>query len=145
MAAARVELLLIAAVALISLSGVVAWPDKLSSGNLVLALSGLFLAQTLVRDLYLLYRRDKRENMPEEVSRPVFCVETTVGVAGVIVGSMLIFASAGPVVAVSDGIWVILVALTMLLCFALRDYVVQWNPWAIRRDPDHVNIIVRIR
>ncbi len=145
MAAAGVELLLIAAAALISLSGVIAWPQQLSSGNLVLVFSGLFLVQTLIRDLYLLNRRDKRENSPEEVSRPVFCLETTVGIVGVIVGAVMVFAGSGPAVAMSNGIWAILLALTMLLCFALRDYVVQWNPWAIRRDPDHVNIIVRIR
>lgn len=145
MSADKAELLLIGVAVSISFSGFVDWPGKIAAGSLVLILSGLFLVQTLVRDLYLLYARNKPQAIPGEQSDAVFCLETTVGIAGVISGTGLIFSGFGSVMVVSDGMWTALVALTMVLCYFLRDYVIQWNPWRIRRDPDHINIVIRVR
>lgn len=38
-------------------------------------------------------------------------------------------------------VWSVLVMLIMGLGFVIKDYVLEWSPWRIRRDKDHMNIV----
>ena len=145
MSAARVELILVAGIGAALFSGALPSPVKILSANLVLGLSAVFLVQTLIRDLYLLYQQRKRGKSHDNVAGAAFCLETTVGIAGVITGAGWLLSGYSAVLEISEGVWAVLVVLTMLLCFLLRDYVIRWRPWAILRDPGHINIIVRFR
>ena len=136
----RVEL------ALIPIMGLAIWfltpvlPDALAVGRLFLYGSALVLFQSLVRDLWLLSRRDGGEPVVGKAVRCI-CVESAVGATGVVVGCVLVGVGISRSVAMSDWSWPVLVVMILSAGFLMKDFVFEWNPWRIRRDKDHINIV----
>ena len=116
-----------------------------SLGQVIIALSLLFLVQTLLRDIWLYYRMHKATNAGDMSEIRGFCVETTVGVSVLILGFAVLFFSQSQALEISFTLWWILAMFTMGLCFWLRDYVFSWRPWRIYKDPDHSNLLFKIR
>ena len=114
-------------------------PQRMETGYFILTLGLLFLVQSLIRDLWLLSR--KREIATPK--RPVrcMCLETGVGIIPIIVSAILMFGGFSRPVTLPFWAWMLGVPATLLTCFWLKDYVFEWNPWRIRRDDDHINII----
>ena len=116
-------------------------PPAVGLGNLFLTTSALLLFQGLLRDLWLLAKA-KRAPKSEAIKKiRCMCVESTVGMSGVVVGVVLLGAGLDWSVAMANWNWCLLVALTMIIGFAMKDYVVEWMPFRLRKDPDHMNIV----
>ena len=133
--------------ALIPVLGVSVWmvaPEesrKMDVGTLLLWASALLLFQSLVRDLWLL-RKAKMTNRTNPVRKMrCMCVESTVGVSGVIFGGVLLGTGISHAIVMHGWIWVLLTTATMAVGFIVKDYVFEWNPLRIRRDKDHTSIV----
>ncbi len=143
--AASFEFFLICLVGVLCFLVISSWPDSISIGRFVLSLSVLFLVQTLLRDLWLLVQQKSGRQPEGKQEKPVFCVESVVGISAVIIGCCLLFIAVPTTVYLNAMEWSIAVFLTMLLCFMLKDYVFEWRPWRVYKESGHVNIIVRWR
>src|SRR4051794_4064025 len=100
--AAKTELYLIVLGTVLVRLAVPLLPETVRLGTLLVAGSGLLLFQGLIRDLCLLI---KAKSEPPKPSRAIacMCVESTAGVAGMIVGAAL-FGSAIQL-SLSPGAW----------------------------------------
>ena len=125
-------------------SFVSSWPSRISTGSLILTFSTVFLIQTLIRDLALLYRQKTALRNKERRVQRCFCVESGVGVVFVIVGLVLLLGNLWGSVVFDKSDWIVSLALLMVSNYALKDLVFSWNPWRIYRDPEHLNIIPRL-
>ena len=115
-------------------------PDQMESGYFILALGLLFLFQTLLRDLWLLFRQSK---IPRSSMKAVqcMCLESGIGFLPVIISAVLIAGGFSRKLSIAPLIWLIAIPATLLFGFWLKDYVYEWKPFRIRRDPDHVNML----
>jgi hypothetical protein len=112
--------------------------------QIVLGTSALLLAQSLARDVAIIFRsrRSESKNEPRKEAQ-CFCLESTVGLTGVIAGLALIGLGSSHQIGVSRWGFSIAVAGTMALGFIIKDFVISWNPFGVRREKDHLNLIVR--
>ena len=137
-----------AELALIPIVGVVAWmlsdrlPARIGVGTLLLAASVLLLLQGLVRDLWLLSRRNHAPHDGAHRQALCMCVESTVGVTGVAAGLMLLGSGVDLTLSVAPWQWCMLAAGVLSVGFAIKDFILEWRPFRIRRDKDHLNIVV---
>ena len=69
------------------------------------------------------------------------CIESTVGATGIVAGAVLLGTGIDRPVVMDKGIWSPLAMATMAVGFAIKDYVLEWRPWRVRRDKDHTNIV----
>lgn len=141
--AEKVELGLIAAVAISFGAATVVLPERTTAGNLLLGASALILLQSLLRDLWLLAkaRREPPPNSPR--TGQCMCVESAVGITGVVAGLVLVMSGIGTTVPMGRWSWFAFAVVSLAAGFLMKDYVMEFKPWRIRRDKDHVNIIVR--
>lgn len=121
------------------------WPIEMAAGQLVLAISTIFLAQTLVRDLVLVYlaRLKGPEDQGARREAQCFCVESGVGALMVVLGLILFLAGLGGSVVLSKAVGLSLLTALLIVNYLMKDMVFSWNPWRIYRDPDHLNIVPR--
>ncbi len=119
-------------------------PDQIRLGSLLLGASALLLFQSLIRDLWLLAkaRRTAATIPPRRVAR-CMCVESTMGISGVAIGLITLACGIGTQVSMGKWCWSGIALLVFGTGFLIKDYVLESNPFRIRRDKDHVNIIVR--
>lgn len=133
--------------AIIFVISVAAWllghqlPRNIEMGRLVLTASAILLAQSLVRDLSLMWRmkRTVREG-PKRAAR-CMCVESTAGIAGIAAGTLLLGSGIAGAATMVPWAWSLTIFLALLLGFLSKDYVVAWGPLRLWRDPDHMNIL----
>lgn len=116
-------------------------PAKLSSGDLVLYASILLLAQGLVRDLWIKYAAPKVEAKPKKSGPICMCMESTVGVLGVIAGLMLLFVGTQTPMKLASWFWPALVGGVLVIGFLIKDFVLDWRTRSIRREKDHQSIV----
>ncbi len=133
--------------ALVPLLAATAWllapllPTGLSLGHLFLVCSVLLLLQSLVRDLWLLASMRLHGKPVAGQKIPCMCVESTVGFAGVVTGLTLLAVGLPQTVPIDRWGWCGLILSVTAIGFLLRDLVFEWNPWRIRFDKNHMNII----
>lgn len=111
--------------------------DELS--RIVLAGAVILLGQGLIRDVSLLLFRRRGTGAPKKAQ--CFCLESTVGLTGVVLGLGLLFAGVTMKVALGPIGTTLFVGTILIVGFIVKDYVLAWGPWRIRKDPDHMNII----
>src|SRR5271168_4839615 len=139
----RVELGLIAAVTVSFFLVAGVRPERISVGNLLFGAAAVVLLQGLLRDLWFLAKaRRKPPTHPPRVGRNM-CVESTVGITGLAVGLILVMCRVGMTAPMGRWSWGAFVLVSLGLGFLMKDYVMEFKPWRIRRDKDHLNIIVR--
>jgi hypothetical protein len=134
-------------VTLIPLVGATIWlmgewlPTSMGIGSLLLASSMLLLFQGLLRDLWLLFKqkRDTQSGTRQELL--CMCVESTVGVTGVVAGIIIFGSAIKWPVPMSSGIWSLLALAVLAMGFAIKDLIFEWRPFRIRRDKNHSNIV----
>jgi hypothetical protein len=134
-------------VILIPLAGAAIWlmrewlPADIGIGSLLLASSVLLLLQGLFRDLWLLFKRkqDTQSGTQQEVL--CMCVESTVGVMGVVAGIVIFGSAINRPVQMNSWIWSLLAVAVLTIGFAMKDFIFEWRPFRIRRDKNHLNII----
>ncbi len=121
-------------------------PSELNVGNLALMLSSLLLLQGLVRDLFILARAKRMshttENKVTRVAR-CMCMESTLGIIGILLGIGIFCIGINQSVQMANWAWGGWVMLTMSVGFAIKDLVIETNPWRIVRDKDHMNIVFK--
>lgn len=117
--------------------------SEMEIGDLVLYASALLLLQGLLRDVWLLIKA--RNGAPAAAQRAArcTCAESTVGVAGLAIGAALVGFGWSKPVTMDAWLWGIPAVLVLMTGFLIKDYVLESRPWRIRRDSDHVNILVR--
>ena len=139
----KIELLMIAIVCLLPFA--IKLPGLVSIANLVLWSAALLLLQSLVRDLTILWQRKRMNQTAKAQGREAacFCAESTVGILGILLGCILLFSRVGGMTTMATLSWFILALTVLSIGYFLKSYVLQWNPWKIVKDPDHLNIIVK--
>ncbi|MEE9369026.1 MAG: hypothetical protein V3V05_09200 [Pontiella sp.] len=115
-------------------------PDQMESGYFILTLGLLFLFQTLLRDLWLLSRQRKILRSSMKAAK-CMCLESGIAFVPVIASALLIIGGFSQIISIPPFVWLITIPTILLFDFRLKDYVFEWNPFRIRRDPDHVNIL----
>jgi uncharacterized membrane protein YdfJ with MMPL/SSD domain len=123
-----------------------AWPHisfPMPLWQIVLGLSALLLAQSLVRDVAILLRRQRAETGQPRKEAQCFCLESTVGTTGVLTAALLVFLGSATKVTLSRWEFFLAVAGILLLGLLIKDLVISWNPFAVRCEKDHLNLIVR--
>jgi len=70
------------------------------------------------------------------------CLESTLGLGGVLIGVALTAIGITTQVPLSTLAWPILIGSIMLFGFLTRDIVITWSPWGIKKHPGHGSILV---
>jgi hypothetical protein len=143
----RAEWIELAMIVVVATIGWLVWPyfsAAMPLWQIVLGASALLLAQSLVRDVAILFRsrHSESKNEPRKEAQ-CFCLESTVGMTGVIAGLALIGLGSSHQIEMSRWEFSIVAAGTMALGFIIKDFVISWNPFGVRREKDHLNLIVR--
>ena len=131
---------------MIPLSGVIAFfispalPRQMSVGNTLLMFSALLLLQSLIRDFSILFFRRKTSAPAALKTMQCLCVESAIGMTGVLAGAGILGLGIAQQVQIDKFTWGISVACLVGVGFAIKDFVIQANPWRIFRDKDHLNI-----
>ncbi len=115
-------------------------PHKLDLGTLLATMSILLLFQGLVRDLWLLAKNGRAQSSAPRTAR-CMCMETTLGVSGLVAGAILLGAGIGRTIVVAKWEWSLMAMAIMGAGFLIKDFVIHSSPWRIRRDKDHMNIV----
>ena len=113
-----------------------------SLGHIILWFSALLLFQGLLRDLWILRTRSKT-GPTEEKTAKMMCMESSIGLLGILVGLGLSFYFSSLAVALANWIWICLIAITLIIGFLLKDFVIAFDPLRITREPDHLNVVVK--
>lgn len=116
-------------------------PHEIPAGELLLGASAMLLLQSLIRDLCLLARQKRTSQRTPRRALRCICVESTVGVTGVIAGVVLLGAKIDQLIVINSWVLSVLVMAQMGAGFLIKDYVLEWNPWKLYRDKDHLNIV----
>lgn len=138
-----VEVLVIGVVSSLSW---LAWPCFTSPTPLwkiVLGVSALLLTQSLVRDIAILARSRRQASDEPRKEGSCMCLESTLGTTGIVAGAMLVGLGSSAQVAMGRPEFLLAVAGTMALGFIIKDWVISWRPLGMRREKDHLNLIVR--
>jgi len=136
---------------LIPLIGVASWflaallPTSTSVGKLLMWTAALLLLQGLLRDLWLLSRADQEGPAGDEREAQCLCMESTVGIAAIVLGVLLLASTLDIPLLMSALGWSLLVVAMLTMGFLMKDWVIEWNPWRIRRERGHVNLVVKWR
>ena len=138
----KVELLLIGAGALLTYIILPILPHRLSLGIFALVFSICLLAQSLIRDLIRLYFIKRQKLKPENIHAVCMCIESMVGLGGIIAGLALLFIGVSYEVKIPVWYWPVFTGFTWLFGFVIKNYVVDFTHWRIRRLPGHHNIIL---
>lgn len=121
-------------------------PPSLELGSLFAIVALALLGQGLLRDVWLLAkRRNAGGATAHREEARCMCMESTVGLSGVLVGVVLTAAGVPVVVRLPAGAWIVSGAIVWAAGFAMKDVVIQWSPWKLRRVKDHGSIWVRWR
>lgn len=114
---------------------------KIEIGELIAGAALLILVQGFFRDLWLLYRA--RQQQPDAPSRSArcMCVESAMGMTGLVVGIGLVGFGLNHPVSISPSALAGVVAATMTTGFLLKDFVFEWSPWKIYREKNHAQVI----
>jgi hypothetical protein len=115
-------------------------PAELGTGPLLVIACLMWLVQGGLRDLWLLH---VLKSQPVAAPRRIacLCLESSVGLTGIVVGVGLALAGIGGQVALNPGRWMLLAAVILTVGFFARDLVISWRPLGVRRDPDHHSIV----
>lgn len=134
-------------IALIALAGVASWfaagwlPADISVGALLLGASVLLLGQGLVRDLWLLSRRKQGEQRGVRREALCMCMESTVGATGVVAGLVVLGSAIDSTLSTSPLLVSAVAIGVLVLGFAIKDLILDFRPFRIRREKDHLNIV----
>jgi len=112
------------------------------TGRVALTCAGVLLAQSLIRDFWFVW--SKRGHKPTQAKHArCMCVESTLGMLGIVVGAVVLLAGFTTSLQTSALFWATAVGLTLVLGYFIKDYVLTWFPVRFKKDPDHMNIIVK--
>jgi len=141
--AEKVELVLIVGFCGLVYSLSTSFTQALALPRLVLYLAGAFLLQSLIRDLFILLVNRKRSSQAHESE--CMCVESALGISGVVFGAILFVSGFGSNITLSPIALALTLLVTLLSCFFLKDYVFSWRPWRLYKVKNHLNIVFKFK
>jgi len=116
-------------------------PAQLGAGELLTIACLTWLVQGGVRDLWLLYLMKSRPAVTPRRKLACMCLESSVGLTGLVVGVMLALSGIGGRITLNAGRWMLVAGMVFTLGFLAKDFVISWRPLGLRRDPDHHTIL----
>ena len=116
-------------------------PADISIGVLLLGASVLLLAQGLIRDLWLISRSKQHSHDGTRQQALCMCVESTVGVTGVVAGLVILGSTIDSTLSASPLLISLLAIGILVFGFSVKDLILEFRPFRIRRDKDHLNIV----
>ena len=119
------------------------FPSPTPVWQIVLGISALLLFQSLVRDVAILLRARHAASNEARKEAQCFCLESTIGVTGVVAGAALVGLGSSTHITIGRWEFLLIAAGTMALGFAIKDLVITWKPLGVRRETNHLNVIVR--
>ncbi len=143
--AEKIELGLIAATGVGVFVFTPARPAQIELGNFMLYCSALLLLQGLLRDIWLLIKGRKAARTGSSRVARCMCAESTVGITGLVVGAVSVGLGWGKPIVMTAWMSSAQVVLVLMTGFLIKDYVLELRPWRIRRDRDHLNVLVQWR
>ena len=114
-------------------------------GEVIAAAALLLLIQGFFRDLYLLWESKRTPSLAPAASARCMCVESAIGLTGVIAGVGLTAIGLNRSVYLEATRVMISIGLVMIVGFLLKDFVFEWSPWRISREKNHAQVIFRWR
>jgi hypothetical protein len=115
----------------------------LEPGELVAGGALLILLQGFCRDLWLLHAACRRKTTAPPRAVRCMCVESALGLTGIVAGVGLVgFGLTRPVFVSTAGL-AAGIGTVMVAGFLLRDFVFEWSPWKIYREKNHAQVIFR--
>ncbi len=114
-------------------------PVQVGVGALLVIACLIWLVEGGLRDLWLLYLLKSQPAAPRRLA--CMCLESSVGLTGVVVGVILALCNVGGQIAFNPARWMLLTATVLALGFVAKDFVISWRPLGVRRDPDHHSIV----
>ena len=116
-------------------------PRELTTPELLVIVCVIWLVQGGVRDLWIL-----RQMKSQPISAPprkmtCMCLESSVGLTGLLVGVTLTFFEGARTICLSPRNWTLMGGAVLTAGFFLRDFVITWHPFGIRRDAGHHSIV----
>lgn len=129
---------------LIPFIGWLVWQLNMSNSleltRIVLYASALLLLQGLIRDITLLMISKPNAN-EETIQATCLCVESSIGMTGIIAGAVLIGIGFDSTLNMSPLKWSMGIMGVLVIGFLIKDFVIQAIPLRIYRDKDHMNIV----
>ena len=116
---------------------------NLELGEFIAGAALLLLLQGFVRDLWLLREARRRVAATPARTAACLCVESAVGLTGIIAGTGLVGLGLARPVALGAAGLAGAVGAVMIAGFLLKDFVFEWSPWKIYREKNHAQVIFR--
>ncbi|CAM2846925.1 hypothetical protein [Rariglobus hedericola] len=120
-------------------------PKELEIGSFLAIGALALLGQGLLRDIWLLTKQRRAGAGVHREEARCICMESTVGLGGVLTGILLTALAVPFAVTMAEWAWPLAGGLVWCAGFAVKDVVIQWTPWKLRRVKDHGSILVRWR
>jgi hypothetical protein len=139
----KIELALIPVISLAFYLVAPLLPKQIALGSLLLFAFAMLLTQSLLRDLWLLANMRPEASHEPGTAAQCMCVESAVGATGVLAGIVVLGAGIGHPIAMPGWAWALCILAVGLSGYSIKDFVFEWNPWSVRREKNHMNIIVR--
>jgi len=117
-------------------------PDQIRLGRIVLYCAILLLFQGLLRDLFIYFFELKKINQTQQpkITAQCLCLESGIGVLGVVIGLLLFFIANDRVVTIIQWQWIGLPLSILIAGYLMKDWVFYWQSLQFKREPDHANI-----
>ena len=136
---AELVLILLAGCGVFSIAALL--PNQLSIGNFLLTMSALLLLQSLIRDVVILLNTGRVEQSTDTKRMRCMCLESTIGMTGIVVGAGILGLGIDPQIRLGQSEWTIATMLILGTGYAIKDFILQSNPWRIVREKNHLNIV----
>ena len=115
----------------------------LKIGGLITAASLLLLLQGFCRDVWLWVAARQATVKPAPHSAQCMCVESALGLTGIVAAAGLTAFHFGPDIAVTRPGFTTAVGAVLVAGFLLKDFVFEWSPWKIYRAKNHATLQFR--
>ena len=151
----KIELVVIGIVTLASFFVVELLPKQVTLGQCFIWLAIVVFIQSLIRDLSVLKLSRVSKKRMEDVNtqerkveehgieESCMCLESIGGVGLLFVGFLLTFGFSSLVLNLPTFVFTLALLITLSAGYLLKDFVITWRPLSIRREKNHLNVIVK--
>ena len=138
-----VELLLIALSITVFAVSASKFPNVVNLGWLIVYFALTLLIQGFFRDIYLLYKQKTQPENKAPIAMRCMCLESSIGLPAVFIGISLAYGFSNWNITLSSLWWTMIFSIALLIGFSIKDLIIIWRPFAIRKEENHANIIFK--
>ncbi len=118
-------------------------PHTVNLGQLIVFLALTLLLHGFLRDLYLLYKQKTQSKSEPPVEMRCMCLESTIGLTFILIGVACAILFSRWQVILKPYLWSLFFAVVLIFGFLTKEMIITWNPFSIRKEKDHANIIFK--